>query len=53
MIVFPLMLKGAADPKTSLPVKKFIGEFFADVIAKQANMYLRLSIQESIIKDFA
>ena len=53
LIVFPLFLHGLKSPKTSKPVKKYISDFLADLIHTQANVYLRLSIQEAMLKDFA
>jgi cellobiose-specific phosphotransferase system component IIA len=53
MSINPIMLKGASDTRTSLPVKKYLAKFFAEIISSKANMYLRMTIQESLLKDFA
>lgn len=53
MVVNPLLLKGSSDARSSLPVKKYLAGFFAGIMHSKANMYLRLSLQESLLKDFA
>ncbi|CDW91821.1 serine threonine-protein phosphatase 4 regulatory subunit 4-like [Stylonychia lemnae] len=51
--IFPLCVKGLKQTYCPFPVKKYIAQSFANVIGKHPNNFLRQSIQEAMIKDFA
>eukprot|EP00347_Sterkiella_histriomuscorum_P009750 403340033 len=51
--IFPICLKGLKQDYTPTPVKQFIVQSMANVIGKLPNNFLRISIQETMIKDFA
>ena len=47
------LFNGAADPRTSQAVKKYLASYFSEIIESRPETWLRNSIQTTLLKDFA